>query len=135
MYGELSTRYHVASSGRSEYRRSSTFQDVTSDPSTRTETCPRTEKIRSSAFVMAGLQNGAVMTVPALSPTAVGTRSDAEATNPGRSNVTSTSCLGVSPGRRLVPRTRAPSRVSFVELPLLDIAEYPYGASVTASYV
>src|SRR4030095_10662744 len=122
MYGEVSTRYHVASSWRSEYRRSSTFQDTTSDPSTFTETWPSTEKIRSSAFVIAGLQNGAVMTVPALSPTAVGTRSDAEATKPGRSNVTSTGCTVVSPGRRLVPRTRVPSRVSCVGLPFLDIA-------------
>src|SRR5262245_3065408 len=123
MYGEVSTRYQVASNWRSELRRSSTFHDVTSDPSTFTETFPRTEKIRSSALVIAGLQNGAVMTVPSLSPTAVGTRSDAEATNPGRSNVTSTGWAVVSPGRRLVPRTRVPSRVSCVEAPLLDVAK------------
>src|SRR4029450_3035817 len=46
MYGEVSTRYHVASSWRSEYRRSSTFHAWMSDPSTFTETWRRTEKIR-----------------------------------------------------------------------------------------
>src|SRR3712207_8460022 len=57
------------------------------------------------------------------------------ATNPGRSRVRSTCRTVVSPAARLVPRTRVPSSVRREKAPVLEVATYPYGASVTASYV
>jgi hypothetical protein len=89
--------------------------------------------MRSSDRVIAGPQTGAVMTRPSFNPTASGTRSDAEATNPGRSSVRSTCCSAESAATRRVPETRRPSSLRRVAAPVLDVAAYAYGASVTAS--
>src|SRR5688572_3557743 len=87
MYGDLSSKYQVASSTRSAARRSSTFHASTGVPSTSTVALPSTLKIRPSARLMAGLHTGAVITTPSFRPTASGTKSDAPAKNPGASDL------------------------------------------------
>src|SRR5687767_13912670 len=87
MYGDLSSRYQVARSLLSDSRCSSTFHALMVLPSTFTSTLPTTVNLRCSAFVMPGPQIGTEITRPALKPTAAGTRSEADATNPIRSIV------------------------------------------------